>query len=116
MKKTHDLSSAALHIMAMVFMLSDHLWATLLPMQEWMSCLGRLAFPIFAFLTVEGYFHTKNLKRYLLRLLIFALISEVPFDLMYGGTVFYPFHQNVLWTFLIALPGHCSHGMGKTPQ
>lgn len=105
MKKTHDLSSAALHIMAMVFMLSDHLWATLLPMQEWMSCLGRLAFPIFAFLTVEGYFHTKNLKRYLLRLLIFALISEVPFDLMYGGTVFYPFHQNVLWTFLIALLG-----------
>lgn len=105
MRKTCELSSAALHIIAMAFMLIDHLWATFFPMQEWMSCVGRLAFPIFAFLTVEGFFHTRNLKRYLLRMLIFALVSEIPFDLMYGGTVFYPFHQNVLWTFLIALLG-----------
>jgi hypothetical protein len=64
-----------------------------------------VAYPIFAFLIVEGYFHTHDLRRYLLRLLAFALVSEVPFDLMYDGTVFYPFHQNVLWTFLIALLG-----------
>ena len=41
----------------------------------------------------------------MLRLLAFALISEIPFDLMYGGTWFYPFHQNVIWTFLLALLG-----------
>ena len=100
-----DLSAAALHILAMAFMLMDHLWATLLPAQEWLTCVGRIAFPIFAFMAVEGYFHTHNLKKYLLRMLIFAVISEVPFDLMYGGTWFYPVHQNVIWTLLMGLVG-----------
>lgn len=99
-----DLSAAALHIIAMALMLMDHLWATLLPAQDWLTCAGRLTFPIFAFMTVEGYFHTRNLKRYALRLLLFALLSEVPFDLMYGGTWFYPVHQNVIWTLLALVP------------
>ena len=89
-KKTFDLSAAALHILAMTFMLMDHLWATLLSSQMWLTHVGRLAFPIFAFLAVEGYFHTRSFKRYALRMLLFAVLSEVPFDLMYGGTVFYP--------------------------
>ena len=100
-----DLSAATLHILAMTFMLMDHLWATLLPAQEWLTCVGRIAFPIFAFMAVEGYFHTHNLKKYLLRMLIFAVISEVPFDLMYGGTWFYPVHQNVIWTLMMGLAG-----------
>lgn len=100
-----DLSAAVLHILAMAFMLMDHLWATLLPAQEWLTCVGRIAFPIFAFMAVEGYFHTHNLKKYLLRMLIFAVISEVPFDLMYGGTWFYPVHQNVIWTLMMGLVG-----------
>jgi len=96
-------SSCALHIMGMIFMLGDHLWATIFPYLEILTCVGRIAFPIFAFLSVEGYFHTGNLNRYLLRLWIFAMISEVPFDLLYGSTAFYPYHQNVIWTFLIGL-------------
>ena len=100
-----DLSAAALHILEMAFILMDHLWATLLPAQEWLTCVGRIAFPIFAFMAVEGYFHTHNLKKYLLRMLIFAVISEVPFDLMYGGTWFYPVHQNVIWTLMMGLAG-----------
>ena len=100
-----DISTAALHIIAMTFMLMDHLWATLLPAQEWLTCVGRIAFPIFAFMSVEGYFHTHNFKKYLTRLFIFALLSEIPFDLMYGGTWFYPVHQNVIWTFILGLFG-----------
>ena len=38
-------------------------------------------------------------------MLIFAVISEVPFDLMYGGTWFYPVHQNVIWTLMMGLAG-----------
>ena len=100
-----DLSSATLHIMAMIFMLMDHLWATIFPAQEWLTCVGRIAFPIFAFMTVEGYFHTHNFKKYLTRMFIFAVLSEIPFDLMYGGTIFYPYHQNVIWTFVVGLIG-----------
>lgn len=105
MKRQLDLSAAALHLLAMAFMLMDHLWATLLPGQEWLTCVGRLAFPMFAFMAVEGYFHTRSFKRYALRMLAFALLSELPFDLMYGGTWFYPFHQNVIWTLLLGLLG-----------
>ena len=89
--------------MAMIFMLCDHLWATIIPGNDWLTNIGRLTFPIFAFLTVEGYFHTKDLKKYVKRLLIFALISEIPFNFIMGSSWFYPLHQNVLWTFLLAI-------------
>ena len=102
MTKKLEISSFTLHLLAMAFMLCDHLWATVVPGNQWLTDLGRLAFPIFAFMLAEGFFRTRNRKKYALRLLLFALVSEVPFDFMYGGTAFYPFHQNVLWTFLLA--------------
>ena len=103
--KNFELTAAVLHIIAMTLMLMDHLWATLLPAREWLTCAGRVAFPIFAFMAVEGYFHTRSFKKYILRMLLFAVLSEIPFDLMYCGTWFYPVHQNVLWTFLLGLLG-----------
>ena len=103
--KNFELTAAVLHIIAMTLMLMDHLWATLLPAREWLTCAGRVAFPIFAFMAVEGYFHTRSFKKYILRMLLFAVLSEIPFDLMYGGAWFYPVHQNVLWTFLLGLLG-----------
>ena len=103
--KNFELTAAVLHIIAMTLMLMDHLWATLLPAKEWLTCAGRVAFPIFAFMAVEGYLHTRSFKKYILRMLLFAVLSEIPFDLMYGGTWFYPVHQNVLWTFLLSLLG-----------
>ncbi len=103
--KNFELTAAVLHIIAMTLMLMDHLWATLLPAREWLTCAGRVAFPIFAFMAVEGDFHTRSFKKYILRMLLFAVLSEIPFDLMYGGTWFYPVHQNVLWTFLLGLLG-----------
>ncbi len=67
--------------------------------------LGRLSFPIFAFLTAEGYAHTKNAWKYILRLAFFAALSEVPFDLAVKGIVYYPDYQNVMITMLLGVVG-----------
>ena len=96
-------TATGLRILALFLMLLDHVGRVLFPGQLWMVCLGRLAFPIFAFQTAEGYGHTRNFRRYCLRLAVFALISEIPFNLALGSSLFYPLHQNVLWSFLLSL-------------
>ncbi len=101
-ERKFELTSASLHILAMVFMLCDHLWGTIVPGNDWLTCIGRISFPIFAFLLTEGYFHTRNRKKYAGRLFLFAVLSEIPFNLAMGSSLFYPVHQNVLWSFLIA--------------
>jgi hypothetical protein len=102
-KRKFDVSSATLHIIAMATMLIDHLAKYVNYSNNLIVSLGRLAFPIFAFMIVEGYFHTRNLRRYLLRMLIFAIVSEIPYNLMESGKVFYRYDQNVMWTFLLSL-------------
>lgn len=98
-----QLTAAQLRWIALGAMVMDHLWAMVVPGSQWMNYVGRLAFPIFAFQVVEGFFHTSDFKRYALRLLAFGCISEIPFDLMYSSTVFDPFHQNVMFTLLLGL-------------
>lgn len=68
-----------------------------------LRCVGGIAFPIFAFLLVEGFIHTSSVRRYAGRLALFALISEIPFDLMLFDTWFYPEYQNVFLTLLLGL-------------
>lgn len=97
------LRASDLKILAMVLMLLDHLWGSGVANCWWLTAVGRMAFPIFAFQVAEGYAHTKNFKKYLGRMFLFALISEVPYDLLTGGTWFDPFRQNVMFTFCIAL-------------
>ena len=101
--KRFGLNALQLKILAMVFMLLDHMWATIIHGNDWMTCVGRLAFPIFAFQIAEGCAHTHDPKAYRRRLLIWALISEVPFNLMLCGRLLYPIHQNVLFTFWLSL-------------
>jgi hypothetical protein len=98
-----DLSSATLHIIAMTSMLIDHAMKTVIEGDSWVFVLGRLAFPIFAFMAAEGYFYTHDYRKYILRMFLFAVISEVPYDLMKSGTFYDMYDQDVLWTFLLAL-------------
>ena len=93
----------ALKIIAVVLMMLDHLWASVIPGNRWMTMLGRSAFPIFAFMVAEGYMHTSDVKKYMKRLFVFALISEIPFNLFYIGAPIFPFHQNVMFTLLYGL-------------
>lgn len=97
------MNSTQLKIIAIVTMLIDHTGAILFPDIIVLRMIGRLAFPIFAFLLVEGYFHTKNVRKYLIRLGVFALISEVAFDWAFYHKPFYVFHQNIFFTLFIAL-------------
>lgn len=103
MKNRPGLTANQLKGIAMGLMLLDHTWATLLLSQTWMNCLGRAGFPIFAFLIAEGYYHTHDYGKYKKRLLVLALISEIPFNLMYTGSWIFPFHQNVVFTLLFGL-------------
>lgn len=126
------ITGSTLKIIAIVTMLIDHIGAALLEpmlmnaasaagMTTWsyetlfakcpsfmipysiMRLIGRIAFPIFCFLLVEGFLHTRNIKKYALRLGLFALISEIPFDLAFYHQAFYRDYQNVFFTLFIGL-------------
>lgn len=97
------ITSFVLHIIAMTCMLCDHLWGTFLTKYDFLTCIGRIAFPLFAFMLVEGSRHTSNQKKYVIRLLVFAVISEIPFNLMMASRWINPFHQNVLWSFVLGI-------------
>lgn len=103
-----------LKTIAMVFMLVDHIAYVMIErglgyggdlymINRTMRSMGRLAFPIFCFTIVEGFQRTSNSREYLKRLIIFALISEIPFDLAFRGRMFSMDLQNVFWTLAFGL-------------
>ena len=96
------LDGTKLKIIAMVSMVFDHVGDMFFPDLLWPRMIGRLAMPIFAFCIAEGYAYTRNKNRYLLRMGIFALVSEIPFDLAFEGTVSLT-HQNIMLSFFLAI-------------
>lgn len=95
------LSQEMLKCIACVTMLVDHIGAVFVPGYA-LRLLGRVSFPIFCFLLVEGARHTRDPKRYALRLGIGALLSEIPYDLLFRGGIDWRY-QNVMVTLLIGL-------------
>ena len=97
------MSTFVLKLIAVISMLIDHPGAVLFPEEVWFRIVGRLAFPIFCFLIAEGYTHTRNVKRYAFRLFLFALLSEIPFDLLFFDSWFDISGQNVFFTLFLGL-------------
>ncbi|MCT4543074.1 MAG: conjugal transfer protein TraX [Vallitalea sp.] len=97
------MTSTNLKIIACITMLIDHVGAVFFSKYVWLRIIGRIAFPIFAYLIVEGYFHTKNIKKYLTRLLLFGVVSEIPFNLAFYGELFYFPGLNIFFTLFLGL-------------
>ncbi len=96
--KTRGLSGNALKIIAMVTMLCDHVGKILLPQYPILSVIGRLSFPLFAYMLAEGCFYTKNRRRHLLTVLLFALFCQA---VCYVATGLW--YQNILITFSLSI-------------
>ncbi len=90
-------------IIACVTMVLDHIRYVFPQINNLLiMCLGRISFPLFAFLITEGYIHTRNLKSYYKRLIIFAIISQIPF-MLFRILVGEYLLLNILFTLLLGL-------------
>ena len=98
------MSIFVLKIIACITMFLDHIkYAIPITNNVLTKYLGRIAFPLFAFLITEGYMHTKNLKKYYIRLFIFALISQIPFMLFRTLVNSSDIILNIMFTLLLGL-------------
>lgn len=112
-EKIRVLSGAQLKYIAFLSMLIDHVNKALIYpylnggvmnyISSLFDILGRIAFPIFIFLLVEGFFKTRNRWKYLGMLLVFGVISEVPFDLFTTRSVYEPNWNNIMFTMALVL-------------
>ncbi|MCI8784213.1 MAG: hypothetical protein HFG84_12520 [Dorea sp.] len=101
--KRKGLTSYQLKWLAIVTMVIDHVGAVFFPGVWALRYVGRISFPIFCFLLVEGFVHTRDVRKYMIRLGGFALVSEVPYDLAFYGKVVELDHQNVFFTLLLGV-------------
>lgn len=85
-------------LLAMITMFIDHVGAAFYPEADWLRIIGRVAFPLYALGIVQGYRHTSNLPRYFLRLSVLAIISQLPYVLLFNVQ-----QLNVIFLFLVAL-------------
>ena len=82
------MSAFVLKIIALAAMFTDHLYIVFPDVFPfWFRGVGRLAFPIFVYLLADGFRHTKKPERFLMRLLAFAFIAEIPYDIAFGNQI-----------------------------
>jgi len=96
------MTAFALKIIAIVSMLIDHI-AVVFPdtFPFWFRGVGRLAWPIFAYLLADSFRHTKSPDKFLMRLFIFALISEIPYDIAMGNSINFAASTNIFYTLFL---------------
>lgn len=113
-KRWQVFNGAQLKYIAFLSMLLDHVnnamitpyldgKGLLLHVSNVLSILGRVAFPLFMFFLVEGFFKTRSRKKYLINLLIFGVLSEVPFDLFTSRELFNKNWNNMMFTLALSL-------------
>ncbi len=95
------ISVDGLRVLACLTMLADHVGAVLIE-SDLLRLVGRISFPIFCYLLVQGAAHTRDVRKYALRLGLAALISEPVYDLLFFGALTAS-HQNVIFTLLLGL-------------
>lgn len=92
------MNSFKLKVLACILMFIDHLGAIIFINNDYLRIIGRLSFPIFAFMIVEGYFNSKDIKKYFIRLGLFAIVPQIPYTIAFGpGTL------NIFFTLFIGL-------------
>lgn len=96
------MSAFILKIVACCSMFIDHIGYVIMGGPSFFNYIGRFAFPIFAFQISEGFVHTKNLRKYMLRLFIFALISQIPF-MLFSSLISNDLSLNVIFTLILGL-------------
>lgn len=102
-KENSGMTTFLMKWIAVLTMITDHVGRMFFPDVHIFNIIGRIAFPLFAFLLVEGFVHTGNLKKYMLRMFIFACISEIPYDLAMQETWLEFSRQNTIWTLTLGL-------------
>lgn len=103
MKSQIGITSFHLRVIAVITMIIDHIGTVFFPGIAIFKIIGRVSFPLFAFLIVEGSFHSRDIKAYMNRLLACALISEIPFNLAFRRSLFSFGSSNVLFTLYAGL-------------
>lgn len=91
-----------MQILAMLTMLADHVGLIFFPSQTWLRVIGRLALPLYVFFLLQGMAHTRDWRRYALRLALVGLVAQWPFELTVGAVTGAQ-HWNAAWALLVCL-------------